>query len=234
MLQRMIGFAAVAGLVLALAVFAGTANAAFIAGVTVAGHGTENTQGGGRYAEDTLGPGFNDATGEHDANASNAWETAWSGRDVKAEWIAYDLGANYNLESFTYWNYNCSAGQTGRGIETCKIYVSSSASATMPGDGSRVENPFDAPYTGWTQIWTGDFEEAPGIAGYTGETPITLTGLPGADDVRLFGIDIVDNQMHNNSHHVGLSEIRFTEVPEPATLALVLLGLPFVMRRKRR
>ncbi|MEM6507472.1 MAG: PEP-CTERM sorting domain-containing protein [Planctomycetota bacterium] len=131
--------------------------------------------------------------------------------------IVYDLEGNYDLDSFTVWNYNEAFSQS-RGANAVTVSVADSVGGTF------------TPLAGIT-----NFAIAPGNdTTLYGET-FDLTSLAAADDVRLVRIDITSNYGAGESV-TGLSEIRFggTLIPEPSSLALLGLGGLFMCQRRRR
>lgn len=203
-----------------------TTEAATISGVTVEDFSSELSGFGARLTIDTVNSsGFNDVTGVHDTNAANMWLTDGpfendEGNDTLPSHITYDLEGNYDLNSFTVWNYNESAaGNTDRGARDVTISVASSEGGAFTSLGGFV------------------FAQAPGTVSNFGQL-IDLSSFAAADNVRLLRIDITTN--YGDSDNVtGLSEIRFdgdVVVPEPASAALGLLSLGALgagLRRRR-
>lgn len=118
--------------------------------------------------------------------------------------ITYDLEGNYDLSSFTVWNYN-ESGFASRGANGVTVSVASSEGGS---------------FTALAGITT--FAQAPGNDTTNFGETFDLTSLVAAGNVRLLRIDITSN--HGATLDlVGLSEIRFdgTLVPEPSTTALL-------------
>jgi len=147
------------------------------------------------------------------------------------EWIQWDLGQACLLDSIHVWNenqkVNASHDTTVDGINQVDIYISSVAAP---------DDPEGAGSANWT-LWAEDVNlpKASGLATYTGfdlETA-TSSNLP-ATPIRWVRFEV--DSTHDTVgvlYDVGLSEIRFYEVPEPATMALVGLGGLAVLRRRR-
>lgn len=68
------------------------------------------------------GPPYNELS-THGNSADNTWGCSAVSWDLSGEWVAFDLGANYDLTNAWIWNFNQAAG-TYRGIKTFDIYVS--------------------------------------------------------------------------------------------------------------
>ena len=117
-------------------------------------------------------------------------------KDPLPAFVVFDLGANYDLDAFTVWNYN-EAGvvQLKRGANAVTVSVANSVGGS---------------FTVLSSITT--FAKAPGntITAF-GET-FDLTSESAADDVRLVRIDITSNY-GTGDDFVGLSEIRFGGTP---------------------
>ena len=212
--------AALAGLALTT-----SAQAATIAGVTIEDVSSE-IAGFDRTAAHTIdgGAGFQAGVQSTHTNSTSNGNSMWLSQgtfaggpaDPLPAHITYDLEDNYDLSSFTVWNYNESAA-TARGANAVTVSVASSEGGS---------------FTTLTGITT--FAEAPGDATVFGQT-FDLTALAAAGNVRLLKIDITSSHGGDNGF-AGLSEIRFDgeAVPEPATTALLGLGgLALILRRRK-
>ena len=194
----------------------------------------------GRNAVDTIdGGGLSDATtvetGDpvpgtwttHGNVAGNVGDaTMWlsinttQGGGEGAEWIMFDLGANYILTGLHVWNYNEAAGgATGNGIKDMTVKFATSSSgydAGSEGDAS------------WGSGVSTTLAQASGLTTYDGET-INVDQIV----ARYVLFDTV-NTHFTGYNRTGLSEVRFIAIPEPSSTALLGLGaLGLMLRRKR-
>lgn len=160
------------------------------------------------------GSGLEHATGEHANGTQLSWRSSNNG-NVGIEWIQWDLGATYHLDSIHVWNYNDGV-RFKSGINELDIYVSAIAD---PGD------PEGAGAANWTKIGRGiSFPIASGESTYTGFDLATETGiaLP-ATEVRHVRFDLMSNHWEDGTplgnpqelHLIGLAEIQFFASPEP-------------------
>ena len=206
-----------------------SAQAATITGVTIEDVSSEIATFA-RTADNTLNGGAGFQAGvqsthtDSTANGNDMWlsqgnfVSGGAPFDPLPAHITYDLEDNYDLSSFTVWNYN-EENATGRGANGVTVSVASSVGGS---------------FTALAGITT--FEEAPGDATTAFGETFDLTALAAADNVRLLRIDIATNHGGDNSF-AGLSEIRFdgTVVPEPSSsTALLGLGGLALLRRRRK
>ncbi|MHC4557338.1 MAG: PEP-CTERM sorting domain-containing protein [Planctomycetota bacterium] len=145
-----------------------------------------------------------------------SWFTAGADPD---RWIVVALNGSYELDYMKVWNANEGWGWNVIGFDQTEVYV-----AYMADPGNPVDNAGN-----WTLITSQVLNQAPGVAGY--DTPDTVdlldtlgshVALRSATVTGVYGDD-----------RAGLSEIRIYEVPEPATLSLLGLGVFGLLRRKR-
>lgn len=179
--------------------------------------------------------GFNSVSGEHASGTQQSWRSN-NGETLGDQWIQWDLGASYQLDSIQVWNYNDSS-RYAAGIRQVDIYVSNAAA---PGD------PEGAGSGNWT-LWaeTAILDPGPGSAGYTGFDLETAVGssLP-SSDIRFIRFE-VDSTFRSDlinlgggtgdgENVAGLAQIEFYQVPEPSSLALLGLGGLCMIKRRRR
>jgi len=100
-----------------------------------------------------------------------------------SHWLQYDLGYVYQMGATQFWNYNVT-NLTGRGFKEIAIDYSL--------DGST-----------WHAAGTFQLPEATGIANYTGNTGLDLTGI----STRFILLTAISNW--NDGNCAGLSEVRF-------------------------
>ena len=210
-------------LVLALAV-TGSASAALIdgSGITVTVNSINST---GNFPPQSVvdGTGLN-GSGEHASGGLSEWYTN-NGNNPAESWIAFDLGANYVLDSMHVWN---TTQYVDFGIATLDIYVSTLVS---PGDPEGAAGPGGA--GDWTQIGNNVSFAAAGSPniGFDLETQTGIS-LP-TTAVRHVRFE-VDTAINSNNY-VGLAEVQFTAIPEPGSLAFGLgLGGLLIARRRRQ
>ena len=218
--------AALAGLALVT-----SANAATIVGVTIEDvssqlDGTTSQPVFNRVAENTInGSGFEpNGPGTHsnaNGNDNDMWLTtgtfATPNDPLPGPSITFDLEGNYDLSSFTVWNYN-EINLPTRGTNGVTVSVASSEGGS---------------FTALAGIT--NFAIAPGVNNVAFGETFDLTSLAAADNVRLLKIDITSNH-GDGLNFAGLSEIRFdgTAVPEPSAAALLSLSGLVLFRRRRR
>ena len=181
--------------------------------------------------------GFNPATGQHSNGTQQSWRSN-NGQAIGDQWIQWDLGASYQLDSIQVWNFNDSA-RYAAGIRQVDIYVSNVAA---PGD------PEGAGAANWT-LWANNAILTPGTGsgGYTGFDLETVVGssLPASDiryvrfevdsTFRSDGID-VGGGLLDGANVAGLAQIEFfeaDEIPEPSAALFAGLGALLFLRRRR-
>ncbi len=197
-----------------------------ITGVTIEDVSSEFNSSGywPARAEKLLGPGL-------DINGPDTHSTVWAGTytegDIGTMWacgvsnpngvyVMFDLGQVYaNLDFIKIWNFNRPGQTYNQGIGDIDILVSD------------------------TKLPVGD-------PGWILDSSVTLTEAPG-DDTTPFGDEftiktanvryvLLDIKTKLNGdpagYLVGLSEVAFYEVPEPAMVGLLLCGMFGVLKRR--
>lgn len=199
-----------------------TATTPIITGVTIQDVSSEVTEGLDRQAIYVIdGSGFEtNGPGTHSTSPDGTmWLTNGSfatPNDLIGpfpnSYIEFNLGDNYDLASFTVWNYNGGVNFTNRGANAVTISVASS-----------VGGPF-------TSLGDFTFDQATSSNSMNFGQFIDLSGF-GADNVRLIRFDITSSH-GGNLDFVGLSEVRFegslTTEPGEDTFADWIASFPGV------
>lgn len=168
--------------------------------------GFDSTPTIGNYATTTQSAGNSDGT--------KAWVTSSIGSgDYFASRenpvLVFDLGGTHELTSFIYWGYN----NGGTGNEAKSFTLTFSTTGT------------DGTFTG-SQSFSSDTAIGIGIPAEFSLAQVT------ANAVR---IEITDNYhgINTGGDRVGLGEVKFIAIPEPATVLLGSMGLLALLRRRR-
>lgn len=130
------------------------------------------------------GSGLNQTTHEHSNNPAGTMWLSVSVADVNTQYVVYDLGSWYDLDSVQYWNYN-GAGYFDSGIKNMNFL-------TAKDDLTYVQN---GPMRTWSSaagLETGNF---------------SFFEMVPATQVRFVKLAVVSNW--GSPDRVGLSEIRF-------------------------
>ena len=140
----------------------------------------------------------------HSTDSADMWQSARG--DVVGAWIQFDLGEVYSLASAQIWNWN-KTSKLGQGMQNVDVLVSINGLA----------------WTAYEENYV--FEQANGLATYEG-----FSFDFGDTDAQFVKIEVKSNY---GTNYVGLSEIRFYENPEPATVFLLGLGCLVLLRKHR-
>lgn len=139
--------------------------------------------------------------GVHGTGLSIKWNTP--GSDIVNQWIQWDLGASYTLDSIHVWPYK---DQFVSSMKSVDIYFSN---APIPGD------PEGVGAGNWTKLGGASVQlpEAPDSpnTGFDLETA-TSTTLPDTE-VRFIRFELNTNWEESTSYRTGLAEIQFTAMP---------------------
>ena len=138
-----------------------------------------------------------DGSGLSDGLHSTHYGDMWLSEPGASPTLRFDLGAEYLLSDMHVWNYN-QVSQTGvpltnRGVRTADVYVSTT------GIGDPTSDPSE-----WTLL-SADllFAEAPGTAGYAGQSyEVSAAGV----EARYV---LMTNMTNWGGTHTGLSEVQF-------------------------
>ncbi len=138
------------------------------------------------------------------------------------EWIMFDLGAEYLLGGLHQWNYNESSdAATNNGIKDLTIKFATS-SAGYDAD--------DVTHSVWGNAFDTTFAVATGSSTYTGQT----IDFDSARTARYVLFDTTNTHHPTGYNRTGLSEIRFTAIPEPSSLILLAAGFLGLLGLRRR
>ena len=214
----------------------GTASAAIVLPVGIEGHHQgDSTSGDGSVvrAIDLSGITQVNPTDPGTWTHSNAWQDDWQGfnanfADPNANFAVIDLGGpTADLETMYLWNVN-EGNHTARGVQDFEIFYAVTPSV-LPGATSGTNQTYDFTSGGWTQLGgTFTLTQGTGVAGLTPDS-FDVTAAGGAQYIGLR----LNSYYANDSNRVGFSEVVFTTIPEPGSVALLLVGLAGLVRRRR-
>ena len=197
--------------------------------------------------------GFDEATGVHEGGGFNSGTKHWLGEGSAAPggqapnnegglnpgsiangnvWGAWDFASPTDVADIRLWNYG---GCCGRGMNTATVEADVNGTFETLFLGQLVEGLgedsmgtllSDTPAERTTglggQAWTAPSGPVSSIVFTAGDAP----GGPLSDGA-------VYDTNHGGSGNIGLSEVRFVLVPEPATIGLLTLGGLAMLRRRR-
>lgn len=193
--------------------------------------------------------GFNSTTKQH----SNGTQQSWRSDDAETmgtQWIQWDLGASYVLDSIQLWNFN-DFSRRAAGVRQVDIYISNVAS---PGD-PEVAGPGNG--DNWS-LWASNAILTPGtsLTNYTGFDLATVVLTESfalntvntryvrfevdstfrSDGIDLNALDGNGGGLSDGVGNSGLAQIEFYEadaIPEPSAALLGGLSLVALLRRRR-
>jgi len=212
--KHILPLAAMAGIALA------TSSASQAAVIT-----TMSATGGTRFFSDArddpanlIGPGITEVnpsdvtTWTHE---NSTWSAApnghWFSSEGSTPFVEFDLGGTYTVSDAHIWNYNGAPDINSWNAVGITLIFSEDATFGNPDDSSQNLT----------------LSSASGLTTYTGEH-FTLTSVADVTNIRL---EITST---GGSSITGLSEVRFSAVPEPSTTALLGLGgLALIFRRRK-
>ena len=178
-----------------------------ITGATIDSVSSEWRSGPDMHADNLIN-GSGITAGTQTTALADMWETMPYQSSAS---VAFDLHGRYDVGSFHVWNFNY-PNYTGRGVHTLDI---------LTADEDKV----------WRTPTAYEFAAASGTAGdpwqeFSLSVPWTNTRYSKFDKMVYYGGG-------DSAGHIGLSEVQFTAaVPEPASLALLVLGGIALLRRR--
>lgn len=169
-----------------------------------------------------------------DAHRERMWLSGWENNDANPavpssdgnHWLLFTFDQAYDLGEMWIWNYNEIGSPTSGGNYR-----------SLGVKGVTIEYSLNG--TDWTGMFDGDipitddnFFEADGDSYLHGPSfSLDFEGAS-AQYVRI-NIDLGANRSYNGtSENVGLSEVRFNLIPEPASLSLLAMGGLLLGRRR--
>ncbi|MCA9264724.1 MAG: PEP-CTERM sorting domain-containing protein [Planctomycetales bacterium] len=161
----------------------------------------------------TVGDVSDPSTWTHNARWQDNWQGqgSYTGGNTPGAWFTADLGSIYtDLAKLYVWNVR---EVLDRGMKDVDIFYSDTT----------------FPPTSWSLLGSYTIPQATGD-GTPADAIIDLSSIPSA---RYIGLDIHSN--YGSTFRVGVAEMQFTVVPEPASAllgGLALAAIGFVVRRR--
>jgi hypothetical protein len=159
------------------------------------------------------------ASSTHDSQSNDFWH---ANEPVANVWIAFDLGAEVDLKTMVVWNlhaFDVNSHENVRGLKEYNLILCDSTldfsdpMGTMASATVASFNNLTLQQASADQFITGEVVDVADTAG-----------------VQYVIIDVISN--YDGSNYAGLSAVRFTAVPEPATLTLLGMGM-FLLRKRK-
>jgi len=144
----------------------------------------------------------------------------------KLGWVVMDLGSVVaNLDNAYFWASG-GAGDAEK-VDGYNLYLSSGvgidALSAMPKSQAKTGD-YDFSSGDWALVKAGNLGTAVGAL----DSTVSLGGA----SAQYIGIEITS--LHGTGNRMAIAQIEFTQIPEPATMALLGIGGLMVLRRRRR
>ena len=168
----------------------------------------------------------------HDGEDANHWLSAQDGQPVDEVTIMFDLGSINDVASMKIWNFYEPYGPSiNRGVKDLVITYGTTLTAGV------IDSPTTV--TSVTQFDQAIHPNPPhGAGSITGVTYDFDDGNNGTNNARYILFSIATSYGteggYVDGNFVGLNEVQFTAVPEPATMSLLAIGGIALIRRRRR
>jgi len=142
--------------------------------------------------------------------------------NIDDQWIVYDLGDTYDVNGIYVWNYwDSPANGSTQGAKDVDVLFATTLDNTF-GTQASVDNDFSG-------LISAVFPQMTDVTSNQGTGGLVSLGSATTARYVLFNI----NTSHGHVNRVGIGEIRFTNIPEPSSLALLGLGSLLLLRRRR-
>jgi hypothetical protein len=231
-MKKMITFLAAFALVLALAPTAQAAPITITSAIVSSDHGRGVPDGGPAPKNNAAlynGVGMSGTAPDrlHDGADANHWLSAQNGQAVEDVTILFDLGSIEDVASMKIWNFY-EPYTTIRGVKDLEITYGTTLTAGV----------IDSPTT-VTSVTQFDQAIHPGAGGsITGVTYDFDDGSNGTNNARYILFSVATSYGteggYVDGNFVGLDEVQFFAIPEPATMSLLAIGGIALIRRRRR